>query len=104
MKQIQVGCEMEVTLKMIGGKYKPLILELLIRQGTCRFNQLLRQISQVSRRTLANSLRELAENGLTRRMVYAWVPPKAEYDIVKSGRYLENILKLMCRWGAGTYG
>ena len=83
------------ALEIVVGKDKPLILELLIHQGTCRFNWFLRQISQVSRRTLANSLRELAENGLTRRMVYAWAPPKAEYDIVKSGRFLENILKLM---------
>lgn len=38
MEKIQVTCEMEVTLKMIGGKYKPLILECLIRQGTLRFS------------------------------------------------------------------
>ena len=99
MKQIQVGCEMEVTLKMIGGKYKPLILELLIRQGTCRFNQLLRQISQVSQRTLTNQRRELEEDGLVRRTVYAEVPPKVEYDITEKGRSLENLLELMCQWG-----
>ena len=51
MEKIQVTCEMEVTLKMIGGKCKPLILESLIEKGTQRFSALMRTITQVSQRT-----------------------------------------------------
>ena len=40
MEKIEVTCEMEVTLKMIGGKCKPLILEHLITHGTRRFSRL----------------------------------------------------------------
>lgn len=99
MEKIEVTCEMEVTLKMIGGKCKPLILELLIAQGTLRFGQLQRQLPQVSQRTLTNQLRELEADGLLTRRVYPQVPPRVEYTITPKGQSLEEILELMCAWG-----
>lgn len=99
MEKIKVICEIEVTLKMIGGKYKPLILEYLIRNGTKRFNEILHYVSHISQRTLTTQLRELENDGLIFRKVYAEVPPKVEYSTTDKGRSLEAILELMCEWG-----
>lgn len=99
MKRIRVTCEMEVTLKMIGGKCKPLILECLISHGTQRFSQILRKLSHISQRTLTNQLRELEVDGLIHRTVYAEVPPRVEYNITDKGRSLGQLLDLMCEWG-----
>ena len=99
MEKIVVQNEIEVTLKMIGGKCKPLILYLLIEDGSKRFNQLLRTITQISQKTLTNQLRELEHDGLITRTCYAEVPPRVEYAITEKGKSLFPILELMCEWG-----
>lgn len=99
MEKIDVICEMEVTLKMMGGKYKPLILEYLISNGTKRFTEIKNYISHISQKTLTTQLRELEEDGLILRQVYASIPPKVEYTITEKGRSLAPLLDLMCEWG-----
>lgn len=99
MNKIQVTCEIEVTLKMIGGKAKPLILYHLIVNGPKRFNELLKFIVNMSPKTLTNQLRELEEDTLVKRQVFAEVPPRVEYSVTEKGASLYPILELMCEWG-----
>lgn len=97
--KIRVACEIEVTLKMIGGKCKPLILYILTEEGNKRFTELLRRVTQISQKTLTNQLRELAADGLITRECFAEVPPRVEYAITKKGKSLFPILDAMCAWG-----
>ncbi len=99
MKKITVTCEIEVTLSMIGGKYKPHILYYLAENSPKRFGELLGYGINVSQKTLTNQLRELEADGLISRKVYPQVPPKVEYSITPKGSSLFPILELMCEWG-----
>ncbi len=99
MDKIIVGSEIEVTLKMIGGKCKPIILYILIEDGVKRFKDLMKEVNQISQKTLTNQLRELEVDGLITRECFAQVPPKVEYSITEKGKTLFPILELMCSWG-----
>lgn len=98
-KKIKVNSEIEVTIHMIGGKYKPLILYILITKGSQRFTELKGYINSISQKTLTNQLRQLELDNLIKRTVYNAIPPHVEYSITKKGNSLFTILKFMCIWG-----
>lgn len=92
-------CFFELTLMVIGGKWKPVILFKLAREGILRFSDLNRQITEVTERMLSRQLRELERDGLVHREVYKQVPPKVEYSLTKLGCSLIPILISMREWG-----
>jgi DNA-binding HxlR family transcriptional regulator len=98
MTKLPDRCPVEVTLDIIGGKWKPLILYYLL-QGTRRFNELRRMLPHVTQQMLTLQLRELERDGIVHRKVYAEVPPKVEYSLTERGRSLEPILLSMLAWG-----
>ena len=96
---IQVNCEIEITLHMIGGRYKPLILYHLCENSPKRFGELFAYVKQISQKTLTNQLREMEADSLITRTVFAEVPPRVEYAVTEKGRSLFPILERMCEWG-----
>jgi DNA-binding HxlR family transcriptional regulator len=90
-------CPVDFTLKMIGGKWKPLILRLL-SDGTLRFGQLHRAIPQVTQRMLTLQLRELERDGLLSRTVFPEVPPRVEYTLKPPAVQLLPILAALGDW------
>ncbi len=99
MEKITVRNEIEVTLKIIGGKYKPLILYILSEGSSKRFKDLMKEVTGVSQKTLTNQLRELEKDGLILRKSFNEIPPRVEYSITDKGLTLLPILELMCEWG-----
>jgi DNA-binding HxlR family transcriptional regulator len=94
------GCSVEATLAVIGGRWKPVILFLLLERGTLRFNELKRLTEGVTQRMLTTQLRELERDEIVARRVFPVVPPKVEYSLTPYGRTLEPILLEMREWGA----
>lgn len=88
-----------VTLGVIGGKWKPLILYLL-EEKKFRFGELYKQMNGITQKMLTQQLRELELDGLINRKVYPQVPPKVEYSISPYGKTLKPLLESMCDWGA----
>lgn len=93
------NCEKELTLSIIGGKWKMIIMWHLGKEGTKRFNQLKSLIPDITQRMLTTQLRELEEDGIVDRKVYPVVPPKVEYSLTPRGESLIPILDLMYEWG-----
>lgn len=92
------ACPVETTLSLIGNKWKVLILRDLMT-GTKRFGELKRSVGDVSQKVLTAQLRDMEENGLVLRKVYAEVPPRVEYSLTPLGESLSPILSAMKNWG-----
>ena len=91
-------CPAEITLEVIGGRWKVPILYHLLRQ-TRRFSELRRDLSGVTQKMLTQQLRELERQAVVRRTVYPQVPPKVEYSLTDRGASLKPVVNAMCKWG-----
>ncbi|RKN61327.1 winged helix-turn-helix transcriptional regulator [Paenibacillus ginsengarvi] len=91
-------CPIETLIRVVGGKWKPLILWHLL-DSTKRFNELEKLIPEVTQKMLAQHLRELENDRLVTRTIYPSVPPKVEYALSEYGKTLIPVLEVMCEWG-----
>ena len=95
------GCPVEACVEVIGGKWKGVILFHLLG-GTKRFNELSRLMPAVTQRMLTRQLRELEDDGIVARKIYAEVPPRVEYSLTEFGLTLEDLLRRLQQWGSDS--
>lgn len=95
------NCPVGVTLSVIGGKYKVVIIWYLYEKGVLRYGELQKMLKDITPKMLIRQLRELEEDGIIKRKVYPVVPPKVEYSLSKLGKTLVPILLEMKQWGEG---
>ncbi len=93
------NCPMVYSLNVIGGKWKPVILHMLV-DGIMRFGELKKNIPPVTQKMLTQQLRQLENDGLVYRKVYAEVPPRVEYSLTDKGKTLVPVLDQLYQWGA----
>jgi DNA-binding HxlR family transcriptional regulator len=92
-----VSCPTEITLEMISGRWKVMVIYWLM-QGERRFNQLQRDLGDITHRTLAKQLKEMEADGLVERRDHGEIPPRVDYRLTSLGRSLEPVLMAMQDW------
>ncbi|MCI2228518.1 helix-turn-helix transcriptional regulator [Polaribacter sp. MSW13] len=92
-------CCASLTMGIIGGKWKTVILYHLIG-GTLRYNELRKEMPTVTERTLSLQLKTLEEDGIVKRKVYTSKPPlKVEYSLTDLGKTLIPLIQSIADWG-----
>ena len=98
MQRKGLRCPAEVTLDVIEGRWKVLILWQLFH-GAQRFSELFRALEGITQKMLTQQLRELEKDGIVHRKVYPQIPPKVEYSLTSLGESLRPVVDAMCEWG-----
>ncbi|OUJ71244.1 winged helix-turn-helix transcriptional regulator [Hymenobacter crusticola] len=91
-------CGINYALNLLGGRWKLLILRKL-ESHTLRFSELKRTLPHITDRMLTLQLRELEQDGLISRTVFAEVPPRVEYALTASGQALAPTWQSLEVWG-----
>jgi DNA-binding HxlR family transcriptional regulator len=91
-------CGLDATLRIIAGKWKPLIVYFLSQEPR-RYGELRRAVRGVSDKMLIQQLKELEADGIVRRTDYKEVPPRVDYTLTPLGNSLAEALAPLCTWG-----
>lgn len=92
------NCPVVYCMNIIGGKWKPTIIH-MIRTNRNRYSILLKNITEISKQTLTNQLRELEKDGIIERIIFPEIPPRVEYNITDYGKTVLPIIDSMYKWG-----
>jgi DNA-binding HxlR family transcriptional regulator len=93
------NCPMTNTLKIIGGKWKLLLLNSIRKECPARFGELRKKMHDITQATLTAQLRELERDGIILRTVYPEAPPRVEYKLTELGKTLIPVIQAICDWG-----
>ncbi len=90
--------ELEDALRVLDGRWKPLIIYHLFTAPVLRFSDLRRAVEGISQKMLIQQLRDLQNDGVIFRKVYPVVPPKVEYGLTRDGLALRPALQALQNW------
>lgn len=90
-------CPITATIEVIGGKWKPLIIWLLLK-GPMRFGEFNKIVPNMALKVLSKCLKELEADGIIIRKAYPEIPPRVEYSLSQKGESLREVLFLLSDW------
>jgi len=94
----EILCPLEYGLEIFGGKWKSRIICVLSANAVMRYNEIRRELGNITDAVLASALKELIADNLVGRMQYNEVPPKVEYSLTEVGWSALPILQSICIW------
>lgn len=98
-KELSEVCPVRSVLDGIGGKWSILILDVLGKKGTLRFNEISKELGDISQKMLTTTLRLLEADGIVSRKMYAEIPPRVEYELTPLGHDLLPNIRRLINWG-----
>ncbi len=96
--KMEKTCPVANIISILSKKWNLLILRQLNENGKKRFNELLKEMSGVSSRTLSKRLAELKKANLITKTRFKEIPPKVEYSLTESGRELIKCFRFLDKW------
>jgi DNA-binding HxlR family transcriptional regulator len=93
------SCPVTATMQVLGGKWKPILINAIYLTAPARFGELKRSVKGITQSMLTQQLRELEVDGVISRKIYAEVPPRVEYTLTEFGLTLSPIMLSMAKWG-----
>lgn len=93
------SCPVTATMQVLGGKWKAILINAIYHTSPARFGELKRSVKGITQSMLTQQLRELEDDGLINRKIYAEIPPKVEYTLTEFGLTLSPIMQSMANWG-----
>ncbi len=94
------NCSMELTLDLIGGKWKPILIFHIGNLGVVRYGELDRLIPSMSKRVLSRELRELEASNIIKREAFEEKVLRVEYSLTEAGIEVLPILNSLNEWGS----
>lgn len=93
------SCPVTATMKVLGGKWKSILINAIYFTSPARFGELKRSVVGITQSMLTTQLRELEDDGIITRKIYAEIPPRVEYTLTEFGLTLSPIILSMAEWG-----
>lgn len=94
-----IRCPLEYALDVFAGKWKSRIICALAINSTMRYSRLRKELCNITDTMLANSLKELQDDGMVLRMQYNEIPPRVEYSLTEKGISVVPLLFQINEWG-----
>lgn len=95
----EISCPVTATMQVLGGKWKAILINAIYHTSPARFGELKRSVKGITQSMLTQQLRELEDDGLINRKIYAEIPPRVEYTLTEFGLTLSPIMQSMANWG-----